>query len=151
MKVKVTQLEQAAPVLRRLLDAHFTDVLVAYDMVKIIKAVEQELQSVVEARKKLLETYAERDDKGKMVPSEDAPGTVQLIPEKAQEFWTNVEALGEVNVELSVCQIPLSAVNVLTSSEGKPIMLSPRDLITLDFLFLKPEEALSKTPPGDRN
>lgn len=71
----------------------------AYQFARIIREVEKELNSFQEARKKLIERFAKKDENGKLI--EDEEGNVQIFPEKEKDFKKEAEDLMKTKVKIN--------------------------------------------------
>lgn len=159
-QVILAQLEAAVPILRRLNEARFVNMKMAYAVTKNIQALDIELKALAEARTKLLKEYAELTGEGKFQPDPERPDSVKLVTEKSEEFWKKTTELLSILIDVHIWTVSLDSLSGLVDQDNKSIRFSPKELALIDFMIDAPEELepeakkpgpLAPVPPGENN
>lgn len=64
----------------------FKDQKIAYRVMRIVDSVEIELKGAERLHAKLVDQFAEKDEKGEFVPLEGRPGTFRVPPDRQEEY-----------------------------------------------------------------
>ena len=131
MKVKISELMLATPYITRLAGADLGGKGL-YWVSKALKEISREVQEVESVRQKLLDQYAQKDDKGKILQIGNE--AVFKSPEDRQKFLDEFKDLREGEVEINVQEIPW---RYLIGKTFRPI---PADFIALGFMLKEPDE-----------
>ena len=110
--------------LRKLVDAKLP-VLTAYRLKTITARVEDEQGKFEDLRRKLVEKYAERDEKGEIKKAED--GTYKVAEASVKDFMEEIGQLTNIDVDLPTLRIV----------DLGSIELSARDLSALEGLIVE--------------
>ena len=140
VKVKIGQLDLAAPILQKLMQLQMP-IKLAYALQTTARAVGGEAAFITEQKQKIIEKFTEKGPDGKSIPG-DQPGTWKLNPETQVEFWKAFTELMETEIDLTIYQISIASLETLPGVE-----LSPIEIGTIWFLF---EEHLEKVPPIEK-
>uniref|UniRef100_A0A6M3JK92 Uncharacterized protein n=1 Tax=viral metagenome TaxID=1070528 RepID=A0A6M3JK92_9ZZZZ len=140
VKVKIGQLEMAAPVLQKLMQAQMP-IKLAYALQKTARAIGEETAFITEQKQKTIEKFTEKGPDGKSIPG-DRPGTWKLAEGTQTEFWKIFTELMETEIDLTIYQVPIASLETLNGVE-----LSPIEMGTIWFLF---EEHLESGPPIEK-
>ena len=117
MKIALKKILEMKPVIEKLIQKDI-DVLVAYDMKKIVDAVSKELEVYSATRKKLFDKYGEENKETK---------ETAIPKEKVEAFRKDMEALLNKEVKLETPKIKLSKL--------VGVKLSTADVIIIDRLI----------------
>ena len=120
MKLKLSQLLDMKVVVEKLIGQD-VPVTVGYDLMKLVKAFDAELDLYSKARTKLFDKYGEEDKEKK----------TKSVPEaKVEAFRTDMQKLLDKEVKLEIGRIKLSQL-------GNTVKLSTADLIKIELLIEK--------------
>lgn len=124
MKLKLGQLVNADPALKKINNAHGLTVMRAYVIAKNIKKIAPELEIYEETRGKLLEEKADKDSEGKAIIE---GGNYKLSSNARREALDEISQLQQNEVDLDLTQIELEDLN----SAG----LTPQELLSIEFMI----------------
>jgi len=131
MKVKISDLQVAFGDVPRLGGADL-GAKGLYWVSKALKAITREVQEVEEIRQKLLDQYAQKDEKGKVLQLGNE--AVFKSAEDRQKFLAELKDLREGEVEINVQEIPW---RYLIGKTFRPVA---GDFIALGFMLKDPDE-----------
>lgn len=128
MKITLKELKMAEIALNKVFSTSFTNVKLAYSIMKTSKKVRSELEIIEEMRRKLLDKYVDKDKEGKpIVKNDNFQITNQKDLDKEWFDFLNTE------IELDVWFIPLEAL--------EEVKLSILELTTIEkFIVEKSKE-----------
>lgn len=122
--------------LQKLKNVSFPSLKTTQTVLRISKAIQKEGEIVQEAFTKLIDTYAEKDAEGKLVPYEDRPGTFS-VKKNIEGYQKSLKEFEDLTFEIDCPKIPLSEL------EG--VKLNANDLEALEaFIFEEAEEKPSR-------
>jgi len=117
MKIKVNKLLKMKPVIEKIIKLDIP-VMAAWDLMKIVKDLDTELEIYSKARKKLFNKYGEVDEKTK---------NQKIKEDKVEDFKKDIEELLNKEIEIKTKKIKISSLGNLK--------LSTADLLTIDILI----------------
>lgn len=97
-------------------------------VLKTLKAVENEFDTIEKAQRKLLEVYGERNEAGGFIP--DQNGNVRIIAGKEQEFAQEMKELLDAKIELNCEKIPMNILERISASPSQ--LMKIEDFIAFD-------------------
>lgn len=106
------------------------NIKLSYKIMKIMAAIELELQFYREKMQNLIETYGDKDEQGELIRSENGD-SIKLKEETMEEYYTKAKELLTFEIELPDYSFTLE--------ELEDLQLSPKDLYILDELIEEPE------------
>lgn len=123
MKIKLSELKNAEPSLRKLLNSENLNVKIAYRLGRTTSKIDSELKQLEATRVRLVNKYGKKNK----------DGTITVKPDNMEKFTKEMETLlmMEINLELH----PIN-VNELPEQTG----LSPVDFNALNFLLTDLQE-----------
>jgi single-stranded DNA-specific DHH superfamily exonuclease len=122
MKLKLSELKNAEPALRKLLNSDLLNVKTAYRLGRSISKIDSELTQLEATRVRLVNKYGQKDKKG----------TITVKKENIEKFTQDMSKLLSMDVNLSIEPISLADL-------PDNIGLSPVDLNALSPLIKIPE------------
>ena len=131
MKVKISDLMAASANMGRLGSADL-GAKGLYAVTKALKAISREVQEVEEIRQKLLDQYAQKDEKGKVLQLGNE--AIFKSAEDRQKFLDEFKDLREGEIEINVQEVPWRYLI------GKTFRPTPADFFALGFMLKEPDE-----------
>jgi len=125
MKIKLGELNIVLESLNKLIDKEIS-IKTSYKISKLIKQLVNEYDIFEEKRMKLINKYAEKDEIGN-VRVDKENNSVFILDNNKEKFNKEINELVNIKVEIIVEKVRLDDLG--------DIMVSPRDLFNLDFLF----------------
>ena len=95
----------------------------AWQVARLLKAAEQEIQSFNETRLALIEKYGEKDENGQLIT--DEKGNCKIEPENISKFSEELNELISSEVELNVSHLDFSQMESLTFTPNEMAVLDP--------------------------
>ena len=124
IEVKMSEILSALPILEELSKKTFKGII-AFKIARVIKKLREESEIFNEVRRKAVENFAEKDEKGNLIISDD--GIIKLQEDKINECNNSIlEILNEV-VKLEIEKLPLELFEELE--------FSPEDILKIEFLI----------------
>ncbi len=130
MKIKAGKLKSLLGALQSLLLLRFK-VAFSYKLSRTIKIVSDELVTFEKERKRLVDQFGERDEKGRLVEKKEGAQTSYTMKDK-EGFNTAFEELSNQDVELNIELIKLE--------EFGEVKVTPMDLLGLAPILDTPSE-----------
>ena len=102
--VKISDLINSTEVLQKLAGTSLKARL-AWQVARLLKAAEGEIQSFNETRLNLIKKYGVKDENGELIT--DEKGNCQIIPEGIEDFSRELNELIDTNVEINANKISI--------------------------------------------
>ena len=102
--VKISDLINSTEVLQKLAGTSLKARL-AWQVARLLKAAEGEIQSFNETRLNLIKKYGVKDESGELIT--DEKGNCQIIPEGIEDFSRELNELIDTNVEINANKISI--------------------------------------------
>lgn len=118
MKIKISKLLDMKPVIEKLVEQD-VPVSAGYDLMKIVKTFDIELELYTKAKKKLFDKYGKEDKEKK---------SVSIPKEKVEAFKKDLEKLLDKEIKLEVTKIKVSSL-------GNTVKLSTIELLKIDLII----------------
>ena len=128
MKVKVGKLLQMKPVIEKIVTKDI-DIDIAWDLMKVVKAFDAELDLYAKSRLKIFNRFAE-EPKEDATPEEKKKGKV-IPKEKREDFAKEIEKLLDKEIKLEVKKIKLSSL------KANGIKLSTGNVMAIELISEK--------------
>lgn len=106
--VKISNLLNSTEVLQKLSKTQLK-AKTAWQVSKVLKLAEEEMQTFNDTRMEVLKKYAEKDENGELITDEN--NNCKIIPDKISEFNDELTELLENNIELNVNKINIEDLN----------------------------------------
>lgn len=97
----------------------------AFKIARLLKAVDEEMKTVEETRRKIVTTYCEKDDNGE--PKVDENGQVHIANDVLEKCNEELNSLFSTSVELNVNKISIDALET--------VELSPMEVMQVEMYF----------------
>ena len=124
IEVKMSEILSALPILEELSKKTFKGII-AFKIARVIKKLREESEIFNEVRRKAVENFAEKDENGNLIISND--GIIKIQEDKINECNILIlEILNEV-VKLEIEKLPLELFEELE--------FSPEDILKIEFLI----------------
>lgn len=121
ISVKLLDIIDAVPVLRKLAESTFSGAI-AFKIARLVKACEVELQTFEESRRKIIEEYGEKDEKGELKIFENQQ--IRVKEEYREKCAVSLNELLNTEVELNANKIPVDSL--------EQIDITPNELIKIE-------------------
>jgi len=128
MKVKLLDLWSARFAFIKIFNSQFDDAKLSYILSKIAKKINSELEDIDKERLKIVEKYADKDERGKNKITSDN----RILLKDNEAFNKEWLDFLETEIELDVWLIPWKAIEIV-----KPI---PNEMIALEKFMEEPKE-----------
>lgn len=122
IKVKILDLLNSVEILRKLSQQDFK-AKTAWQIVRLLKAAENEIQGFSEARMNLITKYAEKDENGALI--KDDNDNVKLVPETMEAFSAEVNELLESEIEINANKLSIEQLENADFTPSEMAMLEP--------------------------
>lgn len=122
INVKILDLLNSVEILRKLSQQDFK-AKTAWQVARLLKAAEGEIQSFGDTRMNLIMKYAEKDENGELIKDEN--DNVKLIPENVATFTTELNDLLETEVEINANKLTLEQLDDADFTPSEIAMLEP--------------------------
>lgn len=106
--VKISNLLNSTEVLQKLSKTQLK-AKTAWQVSKVLKLAEEEMQTFNDTRMEVLKKYAEKDENGELITDEN--NNCKIIPEKISEFNDELTELLDNEIELNVNKINIEDLN----------------------------------------
>lgn len=90
---------------------------------KLLKEIDKEIQEFYNARTKLIETYGEKNECGKLVIGEN--GNYKIQEDKQKQFSEELDELIDMDIEISALKIDLNDISDTVFTPNEMILLEP--------------------------
>lgn len=121
IKVQINDLLNSTEALQKLSKTDLKAKL-AWQVARLLKAADKEIQEFNETRLKLIQKYGEKDESGELIT--DEKGNCKILPDSLDSFSTELNELVNSEIELNVNKI---AIDDLDS-----ISFTPADMNSLE-------------------
>lgn len=133
--VKIMDLVNGTSALQKLAGAQLKAKL-AWQVSRILKAADVEMQSFNETRMTLINKYGEKDESGELIT--DDQGNCKIIPDKLIEFTNEMNDLISNEVEINA--------NKINMDDLGDINFTPSEIASLENFINCDEESASSAP-----
>ena len=106
--VKISNLLNSTEVLQKLSKTQLK-AKTAWQVSKVLKLAEEEMQTFNDTRMEVLKKYAEKDENGELITDEN--NNCKIMPDKISEFNDELTELLDNNIELNVNKINIEDLN----------------------------------------
>lgn len=120
INVKISSLLNGTEALQKLAGADLKAKL-AWQIARLLKAAEAELQSFNETRMTLIKKYGEKDTKGELIT--DEKGNCKILPENINTFTTELNELLNTEVEINVNKISIDDLENMSFTPSEMTLL----------------------------
>lgn len=100
----------------------------SFKVLKTLKMVESEFETIEKTQRKLLEAYGERNETGGFIP--DQNGNVRIIQGKEEEFTREMKNLLDTEIELNCDKIPMDILERTNASPNQ--LMKMEDFVLFD-------------------
>ena len=116
MKLTLNQIDQAYAACLKIKDEKL-NIKAAYDLLKLVKELEEEIKNIENFSKELILEYCEKDDEGNPVTTKTEEGEGVNIPEENREILNQkLKELNETEVEIKDYKFNFSDFEDITIS-----------------------------------
>ena len=122
IKVKISDLLNSTDVLQKLSKMDLKAKL-AWQVSKLLKAADAEIQSFNETRMTLIKKYGQKDDSGELVT--DDKGNCKITEGSVEEFSNELNELLNAEVELNVNKVKIDELGEITFTPSDMVQLEP--------------------------
>ena len=120
--VKIDELLNSVDTLKKLSQQDFKAKL-AWQVARLLKSAEAEIQSFNDTRMDLIKKYGEKDSEGELVTDEN--GNCKIIPEYISKFTDELSELVKTEVEINANKINIDDLENCNFTPGEISMLEP--------------------------
>ncbi len=128
MKVKIRELLGMKPVIEKIIGKD-VDIDLGWDLMKVVKVFDAELELYTKTRKKIFEKYAEEPNKE--ATTEDKKKGKRVPEEKLKDYREEIEKLLDKEIKLDVTKIKLSSL------KANGVKLSTGNMISIELISEK--------------
>ena len=121
IKVKISELLNSTEALQKLARMQLKAKL-AWNVSRLLKAADVEIQDFNEARLNLIRKYGEKDENGELITDEN--GNCKILPESIEEFTAELNELAASEVEINANKVRIDDLENLD--------FTPADMATLE-------------------
>lgn len=122
IKVKIEDLVNSVDTLQKLSQKDFKAKL-AWQIARLLKAAEQEIQTFNNARMALVTKYGEKDEQGQLIT--DEKGNCKIPNEVIQKFSDEFNELVQSEVEINANRIDIELLNDIDFTPSDMALLEP--------------------------
>lgn len=97
----------------------------AFKIARLARELNKEMETFNGERQKILNRYCVKDENGELKTNEN--GTVQVIPEKINDFNEEFQTLLDTQVEINADKLPMSAIDEFD--------VTPQQMLNLEKFF----------------
>ena len=119
IKISVENIFNSVPVLKELAEKPFKGAM-TFKIVRLIRELDKEIASFEEARNKIADTYAERDENGNYVIVDNS---IKIQEDKIQQCNEELISLMNTIVEINAEKIPAFALNDIDISPSQAMAI----------------------------
>lgn len=120
--IKIMDLVNGTPALQKLADAPLKAKL-AWQISRILKVVDTEMQSFNETRMQLINKYGEKDESGELITDEQ--GNCRIMPDKLIDFTNEINELVSTEIEINANKIKMENLDDVNFTPGEMATLEP--------------------------
>ena len=120
--VKIEELLNSVDTLQKLAQKDFKAKL-AWQVARLLKGAEAEIQSFNETRMNLIKKYGEKDENGELIT--DERGNCKITPENVETFSNELNELIKTEVELNANKINIDLLDNLDFTPSDMAVLEP--------------------------
>lgn len=120
--VKIMDLVNGTSALQKLAEAQLKAKL-AWQVARILKAAEAEIQSFNETRMKLINEYGEKNESGELITDDN--GNCKIIPNRLIDFNKELNDLISNEVEINAHKIKMDDLENVNFTPGEITLLEP--------------------------
>ena len=121
IKMTITEILNVVPVLQEMSNKSFPGAT-SFKIARLIKACEIELQTFEESRRKIIEEYGEKDEKGELKIFDNQQ--IKVKEEYREKCAVSLNELLNTEIELNVSKIPVNSL--------EQIDITPNELIKME-------------------
>lgn len=122
IKVQISELINSTETLQKLAQKDFKAKL-AWQIARLLKAAEAEIQSFNETRMNLIRKYGEKDESGELVT--DEKGNCRIENDSLNDFTNELNELIATEVEINANKIKIDQLNDLDFTPSDMAILEP--------------------------
>ena len=122
IKVKINDLLNSVETLQKLSNQNFKAKL-AWQVARLIRAAESELQTFNDTRLNLIRKYGEKDENGDLLTDEN--NNYKIIPDKANDFSNELNELANSEVEINAKKLDFALLEDLDFTPVEMAVLEP--------------------------
>ena len=120
--VKIEELLNSVETLQKLSQKDFKAKL-AWQVARLLKAAEAEIQAFNGTRLNLIKKYGEKDDQGELIT--DEKGNCKIVPAQVEQFTTELNDLISSEVEINVSKINIEQLENIDFTPNEMAILEP--------------------------
>lgn len=122
ISIKMTDLVNSTTILQKLSNMSLKARL-AWQVARLLKAADAEIQSFNETRMDLIKKYGEKDNEGELIT--DEKGNCKIPPDNSKDFTTELEELLKTEVEINANPIFIEDLENLDFTPAEMNQLAP--------------------------
>lgn len=122
INVAIVDLVNSVDTLQKLSQAEFKAKL-AWQIARLLKAAQTEIQSYNETRMNLIRKYGTKNENGELIT--DERGNCQIVPESANDFSNELNELLRTKVEINASPINIKLLEDLDFTPSEMALLEP--------------------------
>ena len=122
IKVKIADIINGTEVLRKLAQADFK-AKTAWQIARLLKSTEAEIQGFQEARNTLVNKYGEKNENGDLVVDES--NNYKFAPENLEAFVNEFNDLVESEVEINATKLKIEQLESADFTPSEMVLLEP--------------------------
>ena len=122
IKVKISDLLNSVDVLQKLSNQNFKAKL-AWQVARLIRAAESELQTFNDTRLNLIRKYGEKDENGELITDENS--NYRIVQSKANDFSNELNELANSEVEINANKLDFALLEDLDFTPVEMAVLEP--------------------------
>lgn len=124
IKVNLNDILNATTTFNKIMQQTFKGSL-AFKIARLARELEKEMETFNVERQKLLQKYCVKDENGELRTNDD--GTVQVEPDKINEFNEEFSSLLETEVEINAEKLPMDSLDSFD--------ITPQQMISIEKFF----------------
>lgn len=122
IKVKISDLLNSVDVLQKLSNQNFKAKL-AWQVARLIRAAESELQTFNDTRLNLIRKYGEKDENGELITDENS--NYRIVQSKTNDFSNELNELANSEVEINANKLDFALLEDLDFTPVEMAVLEP--------------------------
>lgn len=124
IKVSLNDIINATETFQKIMQQSFKGSL-AFKIARLAREINKEMTTFNTERQKILEKYCIKDENGQLKINEN--GTVQVEPDKINEFNEEFTSLLETEVEINAEKLPMDSIDSFD--------ITPQQMLTIEKMF----------------
>ena len=124
IKIKLSDVVNATETFNKIMQQSFKGSL-AFKIARLARELDKEMTTFNAERQKILEKYCVKDENGQLKTNEN--GTVQVKPDKINEFNEEFASLLETEVEINAEKLPMDSIDSFD--------ITPQQMLTIEKMF----------------